>query len=1044
MVTLKCKMCGGELQITEDTSVCECEYCGSKQTIPTVDDEKLMKLYDRANRLRMSNEFDKAAGVYESIIEESDTEAEAYWGLLLCKYGIEYVDDPASGDKVPTCHRSSFDSILEDPDFEMVMENSDALARSVYRESAKQIEEIRKGIIEVSGKEEPYDIFICYKETAEDGDRTVDSVMAQDVYDALTGKGYRVFFSRISLEDKLGTEYEPYIFAALNSAKIMLAFGTSYDYYNAVWVKNEWSRYLKLMAKDKEKHLIPCYKDIDAYDMPKEFKHLQAQDMGKVGAVQDLLRGIDKILRPEGVTSTSNTSEQDIQSVVANAIAANANSNLNALLQRGYMALADENWENAKDFFENALNHDANCVDAYLGKLLADLKVTSKDNLKIEGMPFDKNENYKKILHVGKIEDIDYINECNDYIKKRIIYEEAVAKEKNKQYIEAEKIYKSIEQFEDAKEKAKECEEVLAEQRKQMELYGEECVKYESDVDYIVGEINKSIACASNIKKKTTIESEKKSTMNHIDVLKRLEDRYPLLEVELEKNLKLKLELESRKANLEFEQEKLGIFGKKRYLQIQSELSEIVVQLDKTQKYIDQIKQDMKGYTKESLNKKINDLLEHIQNMDREILSLTESSKGEIKEKSLKEINDKLQDPRICNVFRRKNPGLYFMYRNSMLDKEPKIGDKVTLGNYENDPIEWRILDKKDGRLLLMSDKAVDGIQYNITEEETWWEKSSLRRWLNGNFIFKAFDECEHQMVEMTHVRAERNPEYNLYPGENTDDKVFCLSISEAQTLLKLNDEQICYVSEAAKKSKMYYIKEEEKNSSRIGRCEWWLRTSAYSHKYAAKVDIIGGISNYGERADEWLGVRPVIWIDYTKQVLVNNEVEDTFINYIIDEYKVKNEKNMAISFYCYQTGKTLLESERAVDAIWDGTYKLKNRIFDLLNTNGELTMVEIAEKLQGYSMFEIGQRLEQLIDKHSVTKKQNEEGKVVFSICVQEEAEQESDSQSQSKDLFVNYIRENFLPKNLKNPAIKWYRVQTGAGLNEAKKIIGEIWGDN
>ncbi len=81
-------MCGGELGITEETSVCECEYCGSKQTIPTVDDEKIMKLYDRANRLRMANEFDKAAGVYESIIAESDTEAEAYWGLLLCKFGI--------------------------------------------------------------------------------------------------------------------------------------------------------------------------------------------------------------------------------------------------------------------------------------------------------------------------------------------------------------------------------------------------------------------------------------------------------------------------------------------------------------------------------------------------------------------------------------------------------------------------------------------------------------------------------------------------------------------------------------------------------------------------------------------------------------------------------------------------------------------------------------------------------------------------------------------------------------------------------------------
>ena len=70
----------------------------------------------------------------------------------------------------------------------------------------------------------------------------MDSVIAQDVYDALTEKGYRVFFSRITLEDKLGTEYEPYIFAALNSAKVTLAFGTDYEYFSAVWVKNEWSR----------------------------------------------------------------------------------------------------------------------------------------------------------------------------------------------------------------------------------------------------------------------------------------------------------------------------------------------------------------------------------------------------------------------------------------------------------------------------------------------------------------------------------------------------------------------------------------------------------------------------------------------------------------------------------------------------------------------------------------------------------------------------------------------------------------------------------
>ena len=293
---IKCKMCGGDLNLIEGSSTAQCEFCGSLQTVPSVDDDKKITLFGRANRLRAGCEFDKAAGVYESIVADFPEEAEAYWGLVLCKYGIEYVDDPATGKKVPTCHRSSFDSVMEDPNFEQALENADEAALRVYREEAKQIEEIRKGIIEVSAKEDPYDIFICYKETDKKGDRTVDSLIAQDIYDTLTEKGYRVFFSRITLEDKLGVAYEPYIFAALNSAKVMLAIGTDYENYNAVWVKNEWSRFLKLMEKDKRKHLIPCYKDIDAYDIPKEFKHLQAQDMGKVGAMQDLVRGIDKIL----------------------------------------------------------------------------------------------------------------------------------------------------------------------------------------------------------------------------------------------------------------------------------------------------------------------------------------------------------------------------------------------------------------------------------------------------------------------------------------------------------------------------------------------------------------------------------------------------------------------------------------------------------------------------------------------------------------------------------------------------------------------------
>ena len=296
-------------------------------------------------------------------------EAEAYWGLVLCKYGIEYVDDPATGKKIPTCHRSSYDSVLDDSNLEQAVENADLAAQKIYRDEAKQIERIRKGILEVSSAEQPYDIFICYKETAANGDRTLDSVLAQDLYSALTDKGYWVFFSRITLQGKLGEAYEPYIFAALNSAKVMLAVGTSYEYYNAVWVKNEWSRYLKLCESDKSKHLIPCFKDLDPEDMPKEFSHLQGADLGKMGAIQDVLFNMEKYIPLKKQTV-----------VQKSVVVGNGGSNkIDVLLERGNMALEDGDWAKADSFFEDVLNNDAKNAQAYLGKALAQEKCRTID-----------------------------------------------------------------------------------------------------------------------------------------------------------------------------------------------------------------------------------------------------------------------------------------------------------------------------------------------------------------------------------------------------------------------------------------------------------------------------------------------------------------------------------------------------------------------------------------------------------------------------------------------------------------------------------------
>lgn len=150
----------------------------------------------------------------------------------------------------------------------------------MYQDEAEIIDEIQKRIISVSAKEEPYDVFICYKETDDvTGERTQDSVLAYDIYEKLTDKGLRVFFSRITLQDKLGCDYEPYIYSALRSARVMLVVTADAKNASAVWVKNEWKRYLAFMEEDKDKVLIPAFKDMSAYELPVELSKLQSQDL---------------------------------------------------------------------------------------------------------------------------------------------------------------------------------------------------------------------------------------------------------------------------------------------------------------------------------------------------------------------------------------------------------------------------------------------------------------------------------------------------------------------------------------------------------------------------------------------------------------------------------------------------------------------------------------------------------------------------------------------------------------------------------------------
>lgn len=371
---IKCKMCGGDIDFIPGATYGTCEYCGSTSTIPQAEDENKLNRYNRANHFRRQCEFDKAVAAYEKILEQDDTDAEAHWGAVISRFGIEYVEDPATHQRIPTCHRVQVASILTDEDYLAAVENApDEESRRIYQEEAARIAEIQKEILAISANEKPYDVFICYKETDENGQRTRDSQWAQDVYYGLTEQGLKVFFSRITLEDKLGQQYEPYIFAALNSAKVMVVIGSKPEYFNAVWVKNEWSRYLSLMKHDHKRLLIPCYRGMDPYDLPEELSMLQSQDMSKIGFMQDLLRGIQKVMQqptsaPQGVRVETAAAETNAPGVTS-------------LLKRAALFLEDGDTASAREYYDRVLDIDPECAEAYMGKVCAETGCRKESDL---------------------------------------------------------------------------------------------------------------------------------------------------------------------------------------------------------------------------------------------------------------------------------------------------------------------------------------------------------------------------------------------------------------------------------------------------------------------------------------------------------------------------------------------------------------------------------------------------------------------------------------------------------------------------------------
>ena len=417
MVFLNCRCCGGELD--QFSNLCICKHCGATNFISDVANKNVIQL-NRANKLRQENEFDNAARIYDKIIEENGPTADILWYRTLCEYGIEYVPDPVSDKYFPTLHRISDESILECDFFKQAYELADEEHKETLAKEAEYINDVQTRYLNIAADEDPYDVFICYKETdLESGGKTDDVLLAEELYNDLTGRGYKVFFARETLKEKLSIDYEPYIFAALKSANAMAVIGTKAEYFTAVWVKNEWGRFLKLMKNNPNKQMFFACDDPE--ELPRAFASKQAQLIGEEGAIRNLAKNIDDFLKQTAL-SKKFYSDKDRESMYNEALS----------------LLDSEERNNAKDLIDKIISQYPNYANGYWLRMLYNHNATTS-SVKLLPVYLFADSDFNMAFTLAdkrlKAEYSEIAAVCNENLKHQNEFSKIV-KEKSAEYVD--------------------------------------------------------------------------------------------------------------------------------------------------------------------------------------------------------------------------------------------------------------------------------------------------------------------------------------------------------------------------------------------------------------------------------------------------------------------------------------------------------------------------------------------------------------------------------------------------------------------------------
>ena len=292
-----CRTCKFTFAFPMSEGTYECPACGAVNGRPQAQGASYDHL-KRATYQRLACDFHNAEISYQHVLLEHPEEHEAHWGLVLCRYGVEYVEDTRTGRLMPTVRSVRKKPMQADSDFLAACDYAPEEVRAQYEAEAAYIDDTMARIRELAETQQPYDVFICHKKTVPGSENlTPEYGKASEMAHHLEKQGYRVFFAPEAIKGELGADYEAAIYHALDTAKVMLMFCANADYVTSAWVRSEWTRFLEMTLERDGKRLVPLlYGDFTPAKLPREIRpyRLECVTMDSFTAASDILRLLEK------------------------------------------------------------------------------------------------------------------------------------------------------------------------------------------------------------------------------------------------------------------------------------------------------------------------------------------------------------------------------------------------------------------------------------------------------------------------------------------------------------------------------------------------------------------------------------------------------------------------------------------------------------------------------------------------------------------------------------------------------------------------------